>query len=195
MLVRSRLGDLTAGSTDTVKNLGVIIDSELSFNTHISQVTKTAFFHLRNISRIRAYLSLDDAKTLMHAFVFSRIDYCNALFAGLPKKTTDRLQLVENAAARVLTKTKKWEHITPVLKSLHWLPVSYRIDFKIILLVFKALHGLAPSYLSDCVSRYNPDRPLRSSTADLLTVPPLKKIQNTKIWPISFLLLRPYGVE
>ena len=134
-------------------------------------ITKVAFFHLRNIARIRSYLSLDDAKTLIHAFVFSRLDYCNALFSGLPKKTTDRLQLVQNAAARVLTKTRMRDHITPVLASLHWLPVASRIDFKILLLVYKALNGLAPPYLKDCLPDYDPGRPLRSSSAGLLDVP------------------------
>ena len=84
-LISNRLGSLAKGNT-SVKNMGVTIDAELNFNTHINQVTKVAFFHLRNISRIRSYLSLDDAKTLIHAFVFSRLDYCNALFSGLPKK-------------------------------------------------------------------------------------------------------------
>ena len=168
----SRLGNLGKECNTSVKNLGVIIDSELNFNTHINNVTKIAFFHLRNIARIRDYLSLDDAKTLIHAFVFSRLDYCNAILSGLPKKSTDRLQLVQNAAARVLTKTKMREHITPVLASLHWLPVAFRIDFKILLLVYKALNGLAPSYLSDCLPRYVPDRLLRSSYADLLDPPP-----------------------
>ena len=167
----NRLGNLAKESNTSVKNLGVIIDAELNFNTHINHVTKIAFFHLRNIARIRAYLSLNDAKTLIHAFVFSRLDYCNALLSGLPKKTTDRLQLVQNAAARVLTKTKIREHITPVLASLHWLPVVFRIDFKILLLVYKALNGLAPSYLYNCLHRYVPTRPLRSSSADLLEVP------------------------
>jgi hypothetical protein len=167
--ILSRLGNLAKQSNTSVKNLGVIIDAELNFNTHISQVTKTAFFHLRNIARIRAYLSLEDAKTLIHAFVFSRLDYCNSLLAGLPKKSTDRLQLVQNAAAR--TKTRMRDHITPVLASLHWLPVVFRIDFKIPLLVFKALNGLAPPYLKDCLSKYVPNRSLRSASANLLDVP------------------------
>ena len=159
--ILSRLGNLNVENNTAVKNLGVIIDAELNFDAHIKQVTKTAFYHLRNIARIRDFLSLDDAKTLIHAFVFSRLDYCNALFSGLPKKTTDRLQLVQNAAARVLTKTKMREHITPILASLHWLPVVFRIDFKVLLLVYKALNGLAPPYLSDCLVRYVPERPLQ----------------------------------
>ena len=145
----SRLGNLAKESNSSVKNLGVILDNELNFNLHINHVTKIAFFHLRNIARIRAYLSLADAKTLIHAFVlfFSRLDYCNALFSGMTKKSIDRLQLVQNAAARVLTKTRMREHITPVLASLHWLPVVFRIDFKILLLVYKALNGMAPLYV------------------------------------------------
>ena len=170
-LITGTLGSLVKESKASVKNLGVFIDDELNFDTHINHVTKVAYFHLRNIARIRAYVSLDDAKTLIHAFVFSRLDYCNSLLSGLPKKSIDRLQLVQNAAARVLTKTRMREHISPILASLHWLPVASRIDFKILLLIYKSLNGLAPSYLSDCVPRYVPGRPLRSSDADLLEVP------------------------
>ena len=145
----NRLGNLALQVKPIVKNLGVILDPDLNFDNHISNVTKTAFYHLRNIARVRPYLSLEDAIKLTHAFVLSRLDYCNALYTGLPKKTIDRLQLVQNSAARILTKTSKRVHITPVLASLLWLPVALRIDFKILLLVFKALNGLAPSYLSD----------------------------------------------
>jgi len=94
----------------------------------------------------------------------------NALFAGLPKKTTERLQLIQNSAARLLTKTKRREHISPVLASLHWLPVTFRIDFKILLLTYKALNGLGPSYIATSLPKYITARTLRPSDAGLLEV-------------------------
>ena len=138
---------------DQVRNLGVIIDSNLTFSSHIKSIRKSAFYHLKNIARIRAYMSRQDLEKLIHAFITSRLDYCNSIFSGLTKKELGQLQLVQNAAARVLTRTRKATHITPVLRSLHWLPVSFRIDFKILLLVYKALNGLGPSYIADLLCR------------------------------------------
>ncbi len=107
----------------------------------------------------------------MHAFITTRLDYCNALFSGLPAHSIFRLQYIQNSAARLLTSTKKSAHITPILFNLHWLPVSIRVQYKIILLTFKALKGLAPSYLSELLSSYIPSRSLRSSSSELLCVP------------------------
>lgn len=99
-----------------------------------------------------------DTERCMHTSITSRLDYCNALLSGLPKKALNNLQIFQSAAARALTKTKRTAHMSPVLKSLHWLPVSFRIDFKIILLVFKSLNGLAPEYLWDTPLMYVPSR-------------------------------------
>ena len=163
---------------DKVTSLGVVLDSDLSFEPHINKITKSSFFRLRNINKVRDLASQQDAETLVHAFVTSGLDYCNALFSGLPKKLIDKLQLIQNSAARILTRTRRREHIRPVLAGLHWLPVSHRIDFKILLTVFKAQHGLAPSYISDMLSFYDPARALRSTDAKLLRTPtpPRKKI-------------------
>ncbi|CDR10475.1 unnamed protein product, partial [Oncorhynchus mykiss] len=137
--------------------------------------SRTAFFHLCNIAKIRNFLSKNDAEKLIHAFVTSRLDYCNALLSGYPDKALNKLQLVLNTAARILTRTKKIDHITPVLASLHWLPVKARADFKVLLLTYKTLHGLAPTYLSDLVLPYIPTRTLRSQDAGLLIVPRISK--------------------
>ncbi|XP_072556687.1 uncharacterized protein [Paramormyrops kingsleyae] len=151
-----------------VRNLGLLVDSDLCFDAHIRSITRTAFYHLRNIAKLRKMLSLRDAEKLIHAFVTTRLDYCNALLSGCPSGSLNKLQLVQNAAARVLTNTKKFDHITPVLSSLHWLPVKSRIDYKILLLTYKALNGLAPDYLNNLLTTYNPRRLLRSQGAGYL---------------------------
>ena len=159
---------------DTVKNLGVLIDSDLSFISHIKAIAKSAFYHVKNVSKFRSLMLKHDLEKIIHAFIFSKVDYCNSLFTGLPKKTIKQLQLIQNAAARGLTKTRKFDHITPILRSLHWLPVSYRIDFKALLLVFKSLNGMGPTYLLDMFQLYAPNRSLRSTEKNLLVMPRVK---------------------
>ncbi|XP_063069010.1 uncharacterized protein LOC134460561 [Engraulis encrasicolus] len=163
--------DYFTSTSSEVRNLGVIIDSSLSFESHIKHLTKTAFFHLKTISRLRPSLTPTSAETLIHAFVTSRLDYCNALLTGLPTKLINRLQYIQNSAARLLTHTRPWHHITPILYQLHWLPIHSRIHFKILLLVYKAQHNLAPSYITSLLTPYNPTRTLRSTDSLLLTVP------------------------
>uniref|UniRef100_A0A9J7ZN32 Reverse transcriptase domain-containing protein n=1 Tax=Cyprinus carpio carpio TaxID=630221 RepID=A0A9J7ZN32_CYPCA len=142
-------------TSSTVKNPGVILDSNLSFENHISHVTKTAFFHLRNIAKLRNMLPVPDAEKLVHAFMTSRLDYCNALLGGCPASSINKLQVVQNAAARVLTRSRKYDHITPILQSLHWLLIKFRISYKILLLTYKALSGLAPAYLTSLLKHSN----------------------------------------
>ncbi len=141
---------------------------------HISHVTKTAFFHLRNISKLRNMLTVSDAEKLVHAFMTSRLDYCNAMLGGCPASSINKLQIVQNAAARVLTRSRKYHHITPILQSLHWLPIKFRISYKILLLAYKALNDLAPAYLTNLTS-YNPTRSLRSQNSGPLVVPRIAK--------------------
>ena len=97
-------------TTDQARNLGVVMDSDLNFNSHMKMITKSAYYHLKNISRVRGLMSQQDLEKLVHAFIFSRLDYCNSIFTGLPKKSIRKLQLIQNAAARVLTspKLRKW---------------------------------------------------------------------------------------
>ncbi|TWW76594.1 putative RNA-directed DNA polymerase from transposon X-element [Takifugu flavidus] len=165
------LDGISLTSSHFVRNLGVTFDQNLSFNSHIKLVSRSAFFHLRNITKIGKLLTRHDAEKLIHAFVTSRVDYCNSLLSGCPNNSLRSLQLIQNAAARVLTGIDKRDHITPVMASLHWLPVKFRIIFKTLLLTYKVLRGLAPSYLEELVIPYQPNRPLHSQNAGLLVVP------------------------
>ncbi len=158
-------------TSSRVKNLGVILDSNQSFENHISNVTKTAFFHLRIIAKLRNMWSVSDAEKLVHAFMTSRLDYCNALLGGCPAASINKLQIVQNTAARVLTRSRKYDHITQILQSLHWLPIKFCISYKIVLLAYKALNDLAPVYLTNLLSCYNPNRSLRLQNSGLLVVP------------------------
>ena len=169
--VTQHLHSLSLKTSIKARNLGVIMDSDLHFDSHIKSVTKSAYYHLKNVARLRGLMSTEDLQKLVHAFITSKLDYCNGLLTGLPKQTLRKLQLVQNAAARVLTKTKRFDHITPILKSLHWLPVGQRIDFKIMLLTYKSLHGLGPKYLTDMLPLHKPSRTLRSSETNLLIIP------------------------
>ncbi len=100
-------------------------------------------------------LSVSDAEKLIHAFLTSRLDYCNALLGGCPASSINKLTIVKNAAARVLTRSRKYDHITQILQSLDWLPIKFRISYEILLLPYKALDGLAPVYLTSLQPCYN----------------------------------------
>ncbi len=169
--VQIDLGSLSPFRKYQTKNLGIICDSALKFDKQINEIVRKSFFKLRMISKIKPFLSQKNLEKVIHAFIISRLDYCNSLYYGAQNKVLDRLQMVQNASARMLTGTRKFDHITPVLRSLHWLPVSFRIKFKIVLFVFTSLHGLAPPYIADLIQEQKPTRSLRSQSQKLLLVP------------------------
>ena len=149
----TRVGDCDVGKVSVVRNLGVWFDDQLTMALHITKICSVAFYHLHNIRCIRKHLSMDSAETLIHSFINSRIYSCNSLLLlyGVPKCHMDKLQRVQNAAARLVVMQGKFCHITPVLHQLHGLPVLFRINFKVLLLTFKAIRKLAPSYVNDLV--------------------------------------------
>lgn len=139
----------------------------MSLELHSKQLVRNCFFQLRNISKLRSFVAKGELEMIIHAFISSRLDYCNSLFSCLSKKELYRLQAVQNSAARLLIHIKKREHITPVLEALHQLPVY----FKILVLTFRALHGQAPTYITDLTQLHTPTRSLRSLDQSLLVVP------------------------
>ena len=155
--------------SSSVRNIGVFFDKHLNLDSHISSICRSCLFHIHNKWKILRWISFSVCETLVHALISCRLDFCNSLLFGISKSSLTKLQSVQNAAARLVTLTRKSEHITPILLDLHWLPVEQRIEFKINLLTFKILNGLSPDYLCDLIQPYIPPRSLRSSSANLLT--------------------------
>ena len=118
---------------------------------------------------------MSNAEMLIHTFMTSRVDYFYALLGVFSACIINKVQLFQNAAARVLTRTRKYDHVSPLLSTQHWLPIKHCIDFKILLITLKALNGLAPQYLSKLLSYYSPPRPLRSQNSGNLIIPRISK--------------------
>lgn len=137
----------------------------MTLERFVNEKVKSCTFYLRNISRIRRYLTPEATKLIIHAYVISRIDYANSLLFGVNQCYLHRLQVVQNHAARLIFKSSRRESATPLLRSLHWLPIDYRITYKLLLVTFKCLSGNAPVYLSELLDLYVPSRQLRSSNS------------------------------
>ena len=165
------IGDSEVTAVTKARNLGVIFDSSMTLNSHISSIARSTTFHIRNIGKVRKYLTQKATEQIVHSVVVSRLDMCNSLLYGLPNTQIERLQRIQNYAARVITLNKKSCHITPILKELHWLPVSSRVKYKLLLFVYKSLTNNAPAYIDDLLKPYNPPRKLRSYNSSLLIEP------------------------
>jgi hypothetical protein len=167
------VGGVQIKPVDSVRNLGSWFDKHMSMSVQVGKICTKAFRGLYKIRQIRKFLSTNTTETLIHAFVTSHVDYCNALLAGIPQYQVQRIQRVLNAAARLIHPCPRFSHITPVLRSLHWLPVKFRVEFKIALLVYKALNNIAPIYISEMlIPKQSSDRwTLRSDGQGLLHIP------------------------
>ncbi len=168
--INSVLGPLASYCHLSAKNL-IIFDSCFKFEQQINSVVKTSLFQLQLLGKVKAHLPLIEYERFLHMFITSCLDYCNSLYFGVDWSLLCRVQLVQNAVARLLTGKRQRDHITPVLASPHWLPISFRIQFKILLLVFKTLHGLVPPYLCELLHLHAPVRVLWSIHQMLLDVP------------------------
>ena len=146
----------------------IYMDANFTLSSHINVLCKKAFFFINSIGRIRKYLPLDPLKRLVNALIISHLDYCNSLLYGLPCYELAKLQRVQNTAARLIVGARRFDHMTSILKDLHWLPIPARLEFKILLLTYKCLHNQGPSHLCELLEFRNPPRTLRSSMRSLL---------------------------
>jgi hypothetical protein len=142
------LGGHDIPASPYIRNLGVIFDHSITMAKHITNLSRSINWQLRNLNRIRKHLDTETSHNIVRTLILSRLDYCNSLMYGIDKKHLNRLQVLQNKAARLILKQPSRTHATPLLRSLHWLPISQRIQFKVLLQSFKAWHFNSPDYLS-----------------------------------------------
>ena len=126
-----KIGESSITPSETVRNLGFIMGSNYTMVSHINHKVKESFLKIRELSYYRRYLTDESSKPAVHAYVTSRLDYCNSLLYGIPKELSKHLQSVMNTVARLVTRTRKFDHITPVLQNFHWLLIESLSKFKI----------------------------------------------------------------
>ncbi len=148
-----------------------MIDDKLNFSDHIIKTARSCRFALHNIKKIRPFLSERATQLLVQTLVLSKLDYCNALLAGLPASSIKPLQLIQNAAARLIFKESKRTHVTPLFINLHWLPIAARMKFKAWMFAYRTTSCSAPLYLNSLLQTYMPSRSLRSASEWRITVP------------------------
>jgi len=158
-------------TTHSARNLGIIFDEHLTFSDQISSLSKSCYSHIRALRCIRPYLDFRTASTIATSIVHSKLDYCNSLYVNLPNSQINRLQQIQNSLARTVVKSPKFSHITPVIKSLHWLKIKERIEYKLLSLTYKVLTTSQPTYLSKLVTVQSP-RSTRSSSVVTISRPP-----------------------
>jgi hypothetical protein len=163
-------GSLVAYSVQ-LKSLGVTLDQELTFDQHVSNIVKVSNFNIRALRHIRPMLDRTVANTVACSIVSTRLDYCNSLLYGTSAKNIQKLQRVQNALARVVSGARKFDHIKPILRELHWLPVAQRVQYKVALITHKVLNTGQPHYLNSLMTEYKPTRQLRSENKRQLSKP------------------------
>jgi len=164
--------------SSSVRNLGVHFDSKMTMTDHVSSLTRSLNFQLRNIGCIRRYLDHDTCSHVTRSLILSRLDYSNSLLYGITAKDMYRLQKIQNRAARLIYKANRRDHVTPLLQQLHWLPVKERITFKLLTLAAKCRMNETPNYLSNLVQMPKPSRYHLRSRADK-TILAKKRTRNT----------------
>ena len=158
-----RIGQSDVAPSPSVRDLGARLDRHLQMTGHITTLVRKAAMGLRYISKLRRYLDMAATERLVHAFVPTHLDTYNSLLLALPAYQIRKLQRIQNAAARIVSRCRYRDHITPVMYSLHWLPIPARIEYKVLLSVFKCLNNLAPVYLANMLHIRQQNRSLRSS--------------------------------
>ena len=187
------IGDESLNLSPSIQIIGCDLDSHMTFKSYIINFPKNCLFKLRNMYSVRRCISTDAAKVMVQTKITSKLDYCNAMLYGLPASSLSYLQSAQNTAARFISQTRKYDHIKPVMKDLHWLPIRSRIEYKILIMVYKSLHGRIPLYRRELLCR-RAERGTRQDAKNNLLVPKAKRT-TFGATTLTFSICRPKTVE
>ena len=158
------IGDSTINLSSVIRNLGCHFDSNMSLTAHVNVLRRNILFQMKNLWRIRRYINKETCHHAVRALILQRLDYCNALYLQLSANDISRLQRLQNSAARIIFAVGRRVEAQPLISSLHWLTIEKRIIFKILLYIYKSINNIAPNYISNKLTPYEPGRTLRSSS-------------------------------
>ena len=151
--LRLHVGTDSIAPSEVVRDLGVFLDSELTMQQHVGKIASLFYYHLRRLKKVRQILGPTITSRLVSAFVTSRLDYCNALLAGLPQSTIAQLQRVQHAAVRLVGNLRPRDKVDAWLRELHWLPIRYRTIYKLCLMMHNAHVGRSSRYVNEMLTR------------------------------------------
>ena len=190
-----RVGDMDIGPSTVAKNLGVWFDTRLDFKHHINMTVRNCYFHLRRLQACKPYIPRDNLPILVHAFITSRLDFCNSVLFGLPSSTLAKLQKVQNAAARFITGAKRFDSASQQLRRLHWLPIHARILFKVILFSYSIIgkSNACPEYFTEVIVLKSHSRATRRSLKALLVSAVSTRLKTFGERSMYFSLVKPFN--
>ena len=185
--LKIKIGNDTITNSTSAKHLGVHFDANLKGTIHTNRLSSSVFLTICNIAKIRLMLDMDSTKILVQALIISKLDYCYNILLGIPKYNIDKIQRLQNMVCRLIFSLHRYDHITPNLKLLHWLKIEYRIQYKVAVLVFKCVHGLAPPHLSELIDM-SQNRKLWSALSNKL---PVARVNTALLHNSSFTSMGP----
>lgn len=187
--VNTSAGIVVAGAqvffSQTVKLLGVTLDEDLSLDQHVTDIVRGCNYHIRALRHIRPLINLDAARLIAQGIVTARLDYCNGLLCATSAYNINRLQVVQNSLARAVCQASWFDSATELRRSLHWLPVRQRVDYKVAVITYKTRHTGVPAYMASLINDYIPSRTLRSSDQFLLVSPAVKLALSHKAFSVT----------
>ena len=181
----TKLLDQDVTLTDSARNLGVEFAKDFDFKKHISKVCRSCYYHIRDLRRLRRCLTAAVTKTIATSLVSSKLDYGNSILYNIPNREINKVQSVQNCLDRVVTRSPRFCSVTPLLKSLHWLPVQFGIKYKICTLTYKVIHSCQAVYLHNLLKPLNRTCNLRSSGDDQLVAPRVSSRMGERAFSVA----------